>query len=275
MTQTDLTGQCPQAFIDVHEVKGRGSESSITLFRDFLKENNVFYQVRKLEVGDIVFGGDYAIERKTVGDFCHSLFGSKHGNPRLMNQMKALKEAYENPILLLEGGLAIQRNPSLGAIFYLKHLKKHENNEHLYWALLRRVNMHPNQLDGALQTVTDMRVRVIKSFNEEDGARVLREVFSEAKEEEEEKEEKRTRPPTLRQKPTLKTLLDKQIFFLSGFPQISTVRAKKLLEAFDDPFNAIENIEKWTDIKGIGEKTVKKVKKVLFRCELKQEESST
>lgn len=51
--------------------------------------------------------------------------------------------------------------------------------------------MHPNQLDGFLQTVTDMGVRAIKSFNEEDGARVFREVFSEVKEDEEEKEEKR------------------------------------------------------------------------------------
>lgn len=272
MNQVDLIGKKPLVYIDVHETSGRKGESSVTLFRDYLKREGVFYQVKNLEVGDLILVGDYAIERKTISDFCHSLFGSKHGTPRLMNQMKALKDAYETPILLLEGGLSVMRDPNRGAIFYLKHLKQHQHNDYLYWALNRKINMHPNQFDGALRKIREMGVKIVESFDERDGASKLQDLLSEAqgKEEEEEKE----RPPTIRQKPKLKTLLDKQIFLLSGLPQVSTVRAKKLLETFGHPFNVIENIEDWGAVKGIGKKTVKRVKKVLFRQEIKQDESS-
>lgn len=269
MTQIDLTGKKPQVFIDVHEVGGE-SDSSITLFRDYLKEQKVFYQVKKLEVGDLILLGDYAVERKTVSDFCNSLFGSKYGNPRLMEQMKSLSETYEHPILLLEGGYTVKKDPNTNCIFYLKHHKQHKHNEHLYWALERKIGMHPNQFDGALQKIREMGVEVIQTFDKNDGVERLKEIFSTIQEEGEEKE--KTRSPTIRQKPKLKTLLDKQIFFLSGIPQVSTVRAKKLLREFEHPFNVIENINEWDEVKGIGEKTVEKAKKVLFSKAIEEEE---
>lgn len=179
MVQKNLTGETPEVFIDVHEVD-RKSESSITLFRDKLRENDVFYQVKKLEVGDLILVGDYDIERKTVPDFCHSLFGSRQGNPRLMHQMRSLIETYDNPILLLEGGNTVKKNPMESSIYYLKHQKPHSHSDYLYWSLEREINMHPNQFQGALNKIQEMGVTIIQTFDEKDGAEQLWELFSEA-----------------------------------------------------------------------------------------------
>lgn len=278
MTQIDLFGKKPEVIIDVHEIKGkRNSKNSIIRFRNWLKQNNTLFQVKKLEVGDLILSKGYAIERKTVADFCHSLFGSKAGKPRLMNQVKALKEAYEHPILFLEGGLTIRKDPNTNSIFYLKHRKKHQHKDYLYWSLERKINMHPNQLEGAIQKIREMGLKVMKTFNDNDGVEKLKELFlniQEGKDGENTANEEK-RPPKIRQKPKLQTLLDKQIFLLSGLPQISTVRAKKLLREFSNPLKAIRNIDEWKKIKGIGEKTVEKNKKVLYRQEIEEISSKT
>ena len=59
----------------------------------------VVYDV--LEAGDYLLSNKVAVERKTVPDFIASIFDG-----RLFKQVKALKQVYEKPILLIEGDLA-------------------------------------------------------------------------------------------------------------------------------------------------------------------------
>lgn len=60
---------------------------------------NVVY--RMLDVGDYLLSNEVAVERKTIPDFVASIFDG-----RLFSQVRALKEAYRKPLLLIEGDLA-------------------------------------------------------------------------------------------------------------------------------------------------------------------------
>lgn len=53
-----------------------------------------------LETGDYLLSNKVAVERKTVSDLIASIFDG-----RLFKQVNALKQAYEKPILLIEGDL--------------------------------------------------------------------------------------------------------------------------------------------------------------------------
>jgi len=70
-----------------------------------LENMNLDIEVRRLESGDYVFGS-VGIERKTLSDLLSSLnqWGSL-GYRRYWDQLKVLKDTYENPILLVEGDL--------------------------------------------------------------------------------------------------------------------------------------------------------------------------
>ena len=56
-------------------------------------------EVRTLPVGDYAISDRLCVERKTIEDFESSLVSG-----RLFDQLKRLKEAYEFPVLLVEGG---------------------------------------------------------------------------------------------------------------------------------------------------------------------------
>lgn len=74
-----------------------------------------------------------------------------------------------------------------------------------------------------------------------------------------------TAVPPLRSKP--KGLEDKEYarLVLEGFPGISSARAIEILERYGSLESAIENIEYWDEIKGIGRQTVEKILRV-FRA---------
>lgn len=54
-----------------------------------------------LDVGDYIVGGELCIERKSASDFVSSVVSK-----RLFEQVRMLTEAYEKPILMLEGALS-------------------------------------------------------------------------------------------------------------------------------------------------------------------------
>jgi len=261
LVQIDLFGEAPEVFVDVHEIKDRIRETSITLFIKKLKRQNIKFIVKKLDIGDLILPMGYAIERKTVHDFCQSLFGTKSGRLRLVEQIKALVNAYENPILLLEGGLNVRLDPTLKSIFLLKHRKKIGNR--IWHVVEEQIHIHPNQYTGALNWVERMGVRIVKSFDAYHGADILQALYYEAKGI---AKEKRTKAyAVVRSKPKFKSIKEKQLFFLTGLPLISTARAQKILEKYGTPYDALTKIKLWTkDIEGIGEKIVREIERVLF-----------
>ncbi len=272
LAQMDLFGRVPEVYIDIHEVTNKKKETSITLFMKELQKRNIPYQVKKLEIADLVLPNGYAVERKTVKDFCHSLFGSSDGRPRLFEQVEALREAYDYPFLLLEGGLAVRLDPTTKSIFV--PVTRRLLRPRIWSVVEEQIKIMPQQYLGAVRSIEERGVKVLQSFNEKDGSLILLNLFLESKGlSVQEKERSRKKYPVLRQKPALKTIYDKQIFFLAGLPRISTVNAVKILKRYKTPLEALKKINQWSlEVDGIGEKTVEEVKKILT-TEWKEEET--
>jgi len=261
LTQTDLLGRFPQVIIDIHEVRNTRRDTSVTLFIEELRRNNIPYRVEKLEIGDILLPSGYAIERKTVQDFCRSLFGTSEGRLRLKEQIEILATTYERPILLLEGGLSLRMDPINKAIYI--PVRRYKISRRLWHVTEEEIRIHPNQFEGALREIEAKGIQVIKSFDEFHGAKILMGLLMNAKREAREK--KRKIYPIVRSKPKLKSLQTQQLFFLSGLPGISVMRARKILRIYKTPYNAITKVKRWdVDVEGIGQKTLDQVIKVLF-----------
>ncbi len=261
MVQADLFGRVPEVIIDSHEITIRKKDTSVTIFIDMLRRENIYYRIEKLDIGDILLPSSIVIERKTVKDFCQSLFGTREGRLRLLEQIKKMIKTYETPILLLEGGLSVRPDPINKAIYVPITRKK--IGKRLWSVVEEEIRIHPNQFEGAIKEIESMGVRVIKSFDELHGAILLMRLLKEAKEKA--RLEKRNKYPVVRSKPKLRTLEEQQLFFLSGLPGISIARAKKILEMYKTPYNAILKVKRWdVDIEGIGPSTLDRVMKVLF-----------
>ena len=180
-------------------------------------------QKKMLLYGDFIASDRVCIEKKSVQDFIQSIT-----DKRLFQQLKAIKDNFEKPILIIEG------------------------EESLYGIL------QPNIIRGALAAITvDMSIPIIWTRDMADTAGVVywiarREQLLEKRE------------IVLRNKKVPKTIEEKQEYLVSSLPDISVVRAKALLKHFKSPinvFNATE--EELRKVKGIGKGIAEKVKKVL------------
>ncbi|MCL5428113.1 MAG: helix-hairpin-helix domain-containing protein [Candidatus Marsarchaeota archaeon] len=84
---------------------------------DSLAQENVKLSFAQLPVGDYIVSDRMCIERKTVHDFESSIMDS-----RIFDQATRLREAFKNPIILIEGDLGectLGRNAILGAVLSL------------------------------------------------------------------------------------------------------------------------------------------------------------
>jgi len=79
----------------------------------------------RLEVGDYVVGGIYGVERKSSDDFVDSII-----DKRLFEQARLLREAYEKPLIVVEGdlelavaGRGVRINQVLGALLALTEMR--------------------------------------------------------------------------------------------------------------------------------------------------------
>ena len=82
-----------------------------------LAENNVKVSFLQLPVGDYIVSDRMCVERKTVRDFESSIIDT-----RLFDQAQRLKDAFEKPIIIIEGSmdeLSLGRNVILGTILAL------------------------------------------------------------------------------------------------------------------------------------------------------------
>lgn len=261
--QVDLFGNIPDVIIDVHEVS-ENRVSSITLFIDLLKRNKVNYRIQKLEIADVVLPGDYAVERKSIRDFLSSLMGSKIGRARLFEQMRNMEEAYENPILLIEGGLSIRLDIDDKAIFI--PIRKKKIRRRIYAVIEERIGVHPNAFLATIRKIESMGIRVIQTYNSLHGSQILWALYKESKGNVSGLgEDIKRKYPIIRVKPRLKSLTEQQIFFLCGLPGISYARAERILRIYKTPHNAILRVNRWDiDVEGIGEKTLEKIQRILF-----------
>jgi len=163
-------------------------------------------EVRRLSVCDYVVSDRCGIERKNVRDFVGSL-----RDGRLFSQAKEIADAYERPILVLEG-----------------HLPR----------VFRRSRMRPASVYGALASLSlDYGFSIIPTGDVDSTAVLIhrlayREQASES------------RPLQLRSVRREMPAHEQQLFLLSGLPNIGATLAEELLYHFDTPYRVFDEIAK-------------------------------
>jgi Fanconi anemia group M protein len=188
-------------------------------------ELGVSIDLQTLNVGDYILSDRVGVEYKKVPDFVDSIIDG-----RLLEQLKALKNSYERPIILVEG------------------------EEDIY----SQRNIHPNAIRGMLATImVSYGIPVIQTKNAKETA-VLMAVIA-----------KREQDPNSREfnphgskKPA--TLHEQQEYLVSALPGIGPTLARPLLEKFGSVrklFNATEKELK--EVEKIGDKKAEEIQRVL------------
>ncbi len=182
-----------------------------------LARKGIVVESQQLDIGDYILSDRLAVERKEVDDFLNSLMGG-----RLFSQLKMLKSAYINPILVVEGdGLFTRRGVSEQAII------------------------------GALASiVSDFNISVISTSDVKETANLL---ASMAKREREE-----GKLVGIRGEKVSMSLQDRQQFIIEGLPGISATLAQRLLAHFGSVKAIMEaDVEKLCEVRGVGDTIAK------------------
>lgn len=174
-----------------------------------------------LAPADYVVSEGYAVERKELHDFFHSIFDG-----RLFEQVGRLAGAYENACLLVEGNV-------LNAL-------KSIRNPLMFWGAIAKI-------------IADHHVSIIFTPDEVNTAMFL---HSLAKKLQEEKRER----ILVKHKPKAYTLKQLQISAVQSLPQIGPKRAEALLKKFGSVRGVFQASKaELLSVKGLGEKTVKRI----------------
>ena len=182
---------------------------------------------QQLPVADYLLSKKVAVERKTSQDFISSMVDG-----RLFKQMIELKENFESPLLILEGGNLFGSE--------------------------RKV--HPNAIRGALASITlDYGIPIITTENNLETAQMLLAIA---------KREQITKKKSvaLRGKKKARSMNHRQEMLIAGLPQINTQSARKLLKHFGSPekiFNASK--EDLMNVEGLGPITAKRIRLLLSK----------
>jgi ERCC4-type nuclease len=230
-------------------IDNRELRSSVS---DYLKELKVNVVKKQLTVADYVVSDRVAVERKNVKEFANSIYTN-----RLFDECFRLKQAYDIPILVIEGYLPI--------IFKLRSV-----NESSIW--------------GAITSVAvELRVPIVPTPDSKHTARLIeRLAFSE--------QIKVRRPIVIRPKEKALTLSQQQRYLICGLPNIGSTLAENILQHAGTPFNAFKEIAESeviqsktgktkrlsgtiAEVKGIGPAIIEKAKKILVSNYIKDEKN--
>ncbi|NOZ59455.1 MAG: hypothetical protein GXO66_07775 [Euryarchaeota archaeon] len=190
-----------------------------------LRELGARVRLRNLSVADYVVSDRLAIERKSARDYLSSLFSG-----RLFDQASRLREAYERPVILIQG--------------YLEEELEEFRNFAAIWGSLFSLSV-------------DMGVTVLQV---RDGRSAAEAIFTLARREQEERGSR----PRIRPKPRMLSLEERQLFLVAGLPSVGSELAERLLLHFRTPrriFSAGER--ELTRVPGIGRKKAREIVRVL------------
>ncbi|MEM5804273.1 MAG: ERCC4 domain-containing protein [Candidatus Aenigmatarchaeota archaeon] len=188
----------------------------------FLARHDCTVKQKMLHVADYLVSDRVAIERKTTTDFASSIV-----DQRLFSQVRALKENFEKPVLIVEGNSLYER-------------------------------LNPNAVRGAIASLAlDFGIPLIWTKDPGETAGMI---FWLAKREQ--LDEKRE--VSVRGEKKAATLSQQQEFMIAGLPGISTVRARALLKHLKTPLNVLSASEKeLEEVEGVGKKTAENIRKLL------------
>ena len=201
-----------------------------------LKELGAEISVQYLEKGDYVISNLCAFERKTVSDFVYTLT-----RRYLFDQLYNLQECYEKPFILIEGYLPI---------------------------VYKYSKIQPASVWGAMFALAKQGINLMHTNSYKETIDFL---YTAAKQEQ--IVEKRS--PIVHAVKKHDTLSDAQIFFMASLPNIGREKAVSILNSYQCPLNALNNVERWSkDVHGLGPKITKKVKNVIHKTYEETEKST-
>lgn len=216
-------GEPDQASIDEFTVQGPriiiDDRETSSKVVEILSGLGAAIRLKRLPYGDYAIGERIVIERKTARDFVDTLI-----NRDLLGQVKAMAESAPRPVVIIEGGdLYTQRD------------------------------IHPNAIKGVLAALAiDLGVSLLFTRDEQDTAHML---YVLAKREDSNRGEHTVHPHK-----SHRSVKEELEYIVSAFPEIGMKNARLLLSHLGS-VQAITNasLPQLTAIKGIGEKTAKKV----------------
>ncbi len=192
-----------------------------------LLELGMNVKLETLSSGDYLVSGKAAIEFKKTEDFVNSIIDG-----RLLQQIKSMKEAYEKPLLIVEG------------------------EQDIYSVR----NIHPNAIRGMLATIAvSYGIPILQTKNFKETASLI---YFIAKREQEESigdfSNHANRKPS--------TLAEQQEYFISSLPNLGLNIAKDLLKEFKTVKNIVNaTSEELQKVDNLGEKKAAKLKDVFER----------
>ena len=210
-------------------------EKKIKIFADFrekgsgiikeLANQGVDVRMQNLAVGDYILSNRVCVEFKTKQDFVSSLI-----DKRLLQQVKALKDNFEKPLIIIEG------------------------DEDLY--SVRKV--HPNAINGMLAAIAiDFGIPIIFTKNFLETVSLLKAIAN--REQEFEKKDIGVRGE---RKPL--TTREQQEFIIESFPNVGPNLAKSLLKEFKSVKNIInaehQDLQK---VENLGPKKADEIKRIV------------
>lgn len=182
----------------------------------YLKKEGVDLDFKQLDSGDYILSDRVAVEYKKGEDLLSSIIDG-----RLFEQLGSITNAYQIPILLIEGF------PSGG--------------------------IHPEAIAGALSSfMIDFGVSIIQTQTSEETAVILKRIAM--------REQKTKKRPTLiRKAMRISNPKENSVQVISSFPGINRTLASRMLEAFGSIKEVLNSTEEeLTEIEGVGPKKSKK-----------------
>jgi Fanconi anemia group M protein len=190
-----------------------------------LKELGAEISIRYLEKGDYIISNICAFERKTVNDFVYTLT-----RRYLFDQLFSLQECYNKPFILIEGYLPI---------------------------VYKYSKIQPASVWGAMFALAKQGINLMHTNSYKETIDFL---YTAAKQE----QIIEKRQPAIHPVKKVETLAEAQLFFMASLPKIGREKANTILNSYQNPLNALNNIDRWSkDIHGLGPKITKKVKNIL------------
>ena len=188
-----------------------------------LSKKDVIVESKQLDVGDYLVSERVGVERKEVDDFLSSMMDG-----RLFSQVKALKRAYQSPLIIIEGGSLFDR---------------------------RRIS--PDAIRGALASITtDFGVPLMFTADDMETAEFLLALVK--------REMAEGRKPGIRGEKGTMNDQERQQFIIEGLPNISGVIAQRLLSHFGSVRGVLEASEKeLMKVQGVGKVIAKGIRETL------------
>ena len=189
-----------------------------------LAVKGVSVEPQQLDVGDYVLSSRIGVERKSVDDFLNSLIDGK-----LFLQVSRLRDAYSRPVLILEGeGILTKRNISHNAIF-----------------------------GSFVSIVVDFGIPILTTKDSNETADLLHVM---AKRE----QRKDKKSVAIRGEKTSMSTRERQQFVVEGFPNVSSVIAKRLLDHFGSLREiVIASEEELQEVNGVGKRIASEIFELL------------